>query len=58
LVADDDIPFIEDVENGRQHMTVGVVKSPIVPPRRRNTSVGSDSSIASLQPITGSLSLG
>ncbi|XP_066146671.1 uncharacterized protein RhoGAP102A [Euwallacea fornicatus] len=56
---DDDIPYIEDVENGRQHMTVGVVKGPAVPPRRRNTSVGSDSSVASnIQPITGSLSLG
>ncbi|CAG9762437.1 unnamed protein product [Ceutorhynchus assimilis] len=56
---DDDIPYIEDVENGRQHMTIGLVKAPAVPQRRRNTSVGSDSSIASnIQPVTGSLSLG
>ncbi|XP_050298074.1 uncharacterized protein LOC126737287 [Anthonomus grandis grandis] len=56
---DDDIPYIEEVENGRHHMTIGVVKAPIVPPRRRNTSVGSDSSVASnIQAITGSLSLG
>ncbi|KAL1509148.1 hypothetical protein ABEB36_003933 [Hypothenemus hampei] len=56
---DDDIPYIEDVENGKQQMTIGVLKGPTVPPRRRNTSIGSDSSITStIQPITGSLSLG
>nr|XP_023030113.1 uncharacterized protein LOC111518025 [Leptinotarsa decemlineata] len=56
--VDDDIPFIEDGENGRQHMTVGLVRTPTVPPRRRNLSVGSDSSITSaVQPITGSISL-
>ncbi|KAF7284838.1 hypothetical protein GWI33_021481 [Rhynchophorus ferrugineus] len=57
--TDDDIPYIEDVDNSRQHVTIGVAKTPIVPPRRRNTSVGSDSSIASnVQPVMGSLSLG
>lgn len=56
---DDDIPYIEDVENGRQLMTIGIVKAPAVPARRRNTSVGSDSSVTSnMQHITGSLSLG
>lgn len=56
---DDDIPYIEDVDSGRQHMTIGVIKAPAVPARRRNTSVGSDSSAASnVQPVTGSLSLG
>ncbi|ERL92845.1 hypothetical protein D910_10152, partial [Dendroctonus ponderosae] len=58
-IADDDIPYIEEVENGRHHMTIGVIKGSVLPQRRRNTSVGSDSSITSnIQPVTGSLSLG
>ncbi|KAK9875868.1 hypothetical protein WA026_009655 [Henosepilachna vigintioctopunctata] len=56
---DDDIPYIEDGENGKQHLTIGVVKSPVIPPRRRQRSVsGSDSSVGSIvQPITGCISL-
>lgn len=55
---EEDIPFIEDVENGRQQFTVGVIKTPIAPARRRNHSVGSDSSAASnIQPVTGSISV-
>ncbi|XP_060531686.1 uncharacterized protein LOC132705231 [Cylas formicarius] len=54
--VEDDIPFIEEGgDTGRHHVTVGVVRAP---PRRRNVSVGSDSSVASgVQPITASLSL-
>lgn len=56
--VDDDIPYIEDVDNARQQITVGVVRTPSAPPRRRNHSIGSDSSVASnVQPITGSISL-
>lgn len=57
--VDDDIPYIEDGENGRQQLTIGVVRTPTAPPRRRQTSMsGSDSSLASnVQPITGSISL-
>ncbi|KAG5885856.1 hypothetical protein JTB14_035876 [Gonioctena quinquepunctata] len=55
---DDDIPFIEDGENGRQQLTVGLIRTPTAPPRRRNLSVGSDSSVTSnIQPITGSISV-
>ncbi|XP_030761287.1 uncharacterized protein LOC115886333 isoform X2 [Sitophilus oryzae] len=57
--TDDDIPYIEDVDNTRQPTVIGLVKAPTIPPRRRNISIGSDSSISStIQPITGSLSLG
>lgn len=56
---DEDIPYIEDVDSGRQHLTIGVVRTPSIPPRRRNHSVGSDSSITSIvSPITGSISIG
>lgn len=57
LNVDDDIPYIED--DGRQQMTIGVVRSPMAPPRRRQRSMsGSDSSAASAaQAITGSISL-
>lgn len=57
LNVDDDIPYIED--DGRQQMTIGMVRSPMVPPRRRQRSIsGSDSSAASTaQAITGSISL-
>ncbi|XP_044748073.1 uncharacterized protein LOC123309170 [Coccinella septempunctata] len=56
---DDDIPFIEDADNGRQQLTIGVIKTPTVPPRRRQRSIsGSDSSVGStIQPITGCISL-
>ncbi|KAJ3631337.1 hypothetical protein MTP99_012470 [Tenebrio molitor] len=59
LNLDDDIPYIEDVENGRQQLTIGLVRTPTAPPRRRQRSIsGSDSSVASVvQPITGSISL-
>ncbi|RZC43330.1 RhoGAP domain containing protein, partial [Asbolus verrucosus] len=59
LNLDDDIPYIEDVENGRQQLTIGLVRTPTAPPRRRQRSIsGSDSSVASaIQPITGSISL-
>lgn len=55
---EDDIPFIEDGDSGFRHQfTVGVVKSPTAPPRRRQRSIsGSDSSVGSLiQPIAGSM---
>ncbi|KAJ8919389.1 hypothetical protein NQ315_016482 [Exocentrus adspersus] len=56
--VDDDIPYIEDADTARQQITVGVVRTPTAPPRRRNHSIGSDSSVASnVQPITGSISL-
>lgn len=56
---DEDIPYIEDVDTGRQQLTIGVLRTPSVPPRRRNHSVCSDSSITStVQPITGSISIG
>ncbi|CAG9836206.1 unnamed protein product [Diabrotica balteata] len=56
--VDDDIPFIEDGENGRQQMTIGLIRTPSVPPRRRNHSLDSDSSVtSSVQPITGSISV-
>lgn len=56
LNVDDDIPYIED--DGRQQMTIGMVRSPMAPPRRRQRSIsGSDSSAAStVQAITGSIS--
>lgn len=56
LNVDDDIPYIED--DGRQQMTIGVMRSPMAPPRRRQRSIsGSDSSAASTaQAITGSIS--
>lgn len=60
LNVDDDIPYIEDGDNnGKQHMTIGLVRTPTAPPRRRQRSMsGSDSSVASnVQPITGSISL-
>lgn len=59
LNLDDDIPYIEDVENSRQQITIGLVRTPTAPPRRRQRSIsGSDSSVASnVQPITGSISL-
>ncbi|VEN64394.1 unnamed protein product [Callosobruchus maculatus] len=48
-VDNEDIPYIEDDT---------VKQAPAVPPRRsRNYSTGSESSIASIQPITGSISL-
>lgn len=58
-LADDDIPYIEDDGNGKQQMTIGLVRTPTAPPRRRQRSMsGSDSSIASqLQAITGTISL-
>ncbi|XP_018580039.1 uncharacterized protein LOC108917763 isoform X2 [Anoplophora glabripennis] len=37
--VDDDIPYIEDVDNARQQITVGVVRTPTAPPRRRNHSI-------------------
>lgn len=57
LNVDDDIPYIE--EDARQQMTIGVMRSPMAPPRRRQRSIsGSDSSAASTaQAITGSISL-
>lgn len=57
LNVDDDIPYIED--DARQQMTVGMVRSPMAPPRRRQRSMsGSDSSAASAaQAVTGSISL-
>lgn len=57
LNVDDDIPYIE--EDTRQQMTIGVMRSPMAPPRRRQRSIsGSDSSAASTaQAITGSISL-
>lgn len=56
---DEDIPYIEDVDTGKQQLTIGLVRTPSVPPRRRNQSVGSDSSVTSLiQPVTGSISIG
>lgn len=56
--VDDDIPYIEDGDSGRQQMTVGLVRTPTVPPRRRNHSIDSDSSAtSSMQPITGSISV-
>nr|XP_968130.4 PREDICTED: uncharacterized protein LOC656511 [Tribolium castaneum] len=59
LNLDDDIPYIEDAENSRQQITIGLVRTPTAPPRRRQRSIsGSDSSVASnVQPITGSISL-
>lgn len=63
-LVDDDIPYIEDGSysygtDGRQQMTIGLVRTPTAPPRRRQRSIsGSDSSIASnVQAITGSISL-
>lgn len=63
-LVDDDIPYIEDGSysygtDGRQQMTIGLVRTPTVPPRRRQRSIsGSDSSVASnVQAITGSISL-
>lgn len=56
--VDDDIPYIEDTENGRQQLTIGVVRTPQAPPRRRQHSTGSDSSVSSnIQQVTGSISL-
>ncbi|XP_063911660.1 rho GTPase-activating protein 6-like isoform X3 [Zophobas morio] len=66
LNVDDDIPYIEDVDNGRQQLTIGLTNpvtvvntSPTAPPRRRQRSIsGSDSSIGSMvQAIPGSISL-
>lgn len=62
---DADIPYIEDgscnysSEGRKQQMTIGLIKGPTAPPRRRQRSIsGSDSSQASTAyPITGSLSL-
>lgn len=59
-LVDDDIQYIDDGTNdGKQQMTIGVVRSPTAPPRRRQRSIsGSDSSIASnIQAITGTVSL-
>lgn len=56
--VDDDIPYIEDGgygDSGKQQMTIGLVRTPTAPPRRRQRSTsGSDSSVAStVQAITG-----
>lgn len=59
-VVDDDIQYIDDGTNdGKQQMTIGLVRTPTAPPRRRQRSIsGSDSSIASnIHPITGTISL-
>lgn len=61
-VDDNDIPYIEDGSSlgydGKQQMTIGVIRSPVAPPRRRQRSISSDSSAAStVLPITGSISL-
>lgn len=63
-LVDDDIPYIEDGANygtndNKQQMTIGLVRTPTAPPRRRQRSIsGSDSSIASnVQAITGTISL-
>lgn len=60
-VVDDDIQYIDDGTNdGKQQMTIGLVRTPTAPPRRRQRSIsGSDSSIASNihQAITGTISL-
>lgn len=60
-LEDDDIPYIEDnKDDRRQQITVGLVRGPTAPLRRRQRSIsGSDSSAASTiqQPITGSISL-
>lgn len=55
LNLDDDIPYIEDADSGRQQLTIGLVRTPSVPPRRRQRSIsGSDSSVASnIHPIAG-----
>ncbi|CAG9856797.1 unnamed protein product [Phyllotreta striolata] len=56
--VDDDIPYIEDGDGGRQQMTVGLVRIPTAPPRRRNHSLDSDSSVTSnMQPVIGSISV-
>ncbi|XP_056640965.1 uncharacterized protein LOC130447933 [Diorhabda sublineata] len=56
--VDDDIPFIEDGDNSRQQMTVGLIRTPTAPPRKRNPSIDSDSSVtSSVQPITRSISV-
>ncbi|CAH1159539.1 unnamed protein product [Phaedon cochleariae] len=53
---DEDIPYIEEGENCRQQLTVGLVRTPTAPPRRRNHSIGSDSSATSTaQAVTGSI---
>lgn len=63
LNLDEDIPYIEDgntyVDTGKQQRTIGLVRTPTAPPRRRQRSVsGSDSSIASnVQAIIGSISV-
>lgn len=63
LNVDEDIPYIEDGSNygdsGRQQISIGLVRTPTAPPRRRQRSIsGSDSSVGSnIQPITGSISL-
>lgn len=65
LNLEDDIPYIEDGsghnrDEGRQQITVGLVRTPAAPMRRRQRSIsGSDSSAASniQQHITGSISL-
>lgn len=65
LNLEDDIPYIEDGsghnrDDGRQQITVGLMRTPAAPMRRRQRSIsGSDSSAASNihQAITGSISL-